>query len=340
MPRSDIIRAACLWGYCQLTRFLAHEPAPLLAEVGLSEESLDNPDLYVSRPAVVSLLELSAVKLDCPDFGLRLGRIQDVNILGAVAFAMRNAPDLRSALHVMARYVHFQAPMANASLEPSDIASEERMAFHAPDDNRITGVQRTECVIGLFCRIADHLSGHNLRATRIMFRHAPVSTSDVYKEYFHLKPEFGAPVSAVCMNRHELALPLQTANPALESIVERYLELTAPAPGLDIGRRVHQAIAQIMRHGNATVEDVASMLNMHPRTLQRRLTAEGTTFERARDDVRRRLAEIYLANDVVPLADVAHLLGYANQSVLTRSCLRWFGRTPLAKRQQIMARGR
>ncbi|MGH8431573.1 MAG: helix-turn-helix domain-containing protein [Solimonas sp.] len=79
---------------------------------------------------------------------------------------------------------------------------------------------------------------------------------------------------------------------------------------------------------------------MHPRTLQRRLTEEGATFEKVRDEVRKDMAETYLANQLVPLAHVAHLLGYANQSVLTRSCLRWFGRTPLAMRQQIAGRGR
>jgi AraC-like DNA-binding protein len=107
-----------------------------------------------------------------------------------------------------------------------------------------------------------------------------------------------------------------------------------------VGPRVREAIAQIMRHGNASVEDVADMLHMHARTLQRRLMVEGTTFERVRDDVRKRLAEIYLGNELLALAEVSHLLGYANQSVLTRSCLRWFGRTPLAMRQQIVGRGR
>jgi AraC-like DNA-binding protein len=102
--------------------------------------------------------------------------------------------------------------------------------------------------------------------------------------------------------------------------------------------RVHQAIVQIMRAGHgASIEDVCDMLHIHPRTLQRRLTEEGTTFERVRDDVRKQMAEIYLANEIVPIAHVAHLLGYANQSVLSRSCLRWFGKTPLALRQQLNA---
>jgi len=336
----DIIRAGVLWGYCQLTRFLGHDPALLLDEVGLREQDLDNPDKYISRPAAVTLLERTAERLDCSDFGLRLGQVQDVNVLGALAFAIRNAPDLRGAVMTMVRHVHCFAPLMMVAMEPGETANEERVVFHHLSNDRGDAVQHTERAISLFCRLDDHLTGHQLHATRVMFNHAPASPSDVYLEYLGVKPEFGAPVTAVSMERRALALPLKTANPQLQAIVERYLELNTPAPGPDIGRRVHQAIAQIMRHGNATIEDVADMLNMHPRTLQRRLMLEGITFERARDDVRRQLAQIYLANDVVPLAHVAHLLGYANQSVLTRSCLRWFGKTPLAVRHQVAGHGR
>jgi AraC-like DNA-binding protein len=336
---ADIIRAGALWGYLQLTRFLAHDPAPLLAEAGLSEADLDNPDRYISRPAVVALLEISAKRLDCPDFGLRLGRMQDMYILGPLAFAMRNARDLRGALETMARHVNYQSPLSSIRMEPGDNANEERIVSYHEGDEPDATVQMVERGICLFCRVDDHLTGERVHAKRIMFAHAPASSRDVYAEYFSVAPEFNAPVTAVCMDRRDLALPVTTANPQLHAILERYLEFNAPAPGADITRRVREAIVQIMRNDNATIEDVAAVLKTHPRTLQRRLTAAGTTFERARDSVRKQMAEIYLANDVVPLAHVAHLVGYANQSVLTRSCLRWFGKTPLAMRQQV-ARGR
>ena len=336
---NDIIRAGSLWGYVQLTRFLAHDPAPLLAEAGLSEADLDNPDRYISRPAVVALLELSAERFKCSDFGLRLGSMQDIYILGALAFAMRNAPDLRGALETMIRHVNFHAPLVSIRTEPGDNADEERIVFYHEGDEPHSTAQMTERAMSLFCRVDDHLTGKRVGAKRIMFAHAAVSSSDVYAQYFSVMPEFNAPVTGICMSRRDLALPVTTANPQLHAIVERYLEINAPTPETDVRRRVREAIVQIMRHDNATIEDVAAMLNTHPRTLQRRLTAAGTTFERARDEVRKYMAEIYLANDVVPLAYVAQLLGYANQSVLTRSCVRWFGKTPLAMRQEV-TRGR
>src|SRR5262245_23182733 len=335
---ADIVRAGALWGYCPLTRFLAHDPHPLLEEVGLSEDDLDDTDHFVPRPAVVALLQLSAARLDCSDFGLRLAGVQDVNVLGALAFAIRNAPDWSGAIATIVRHVSYHAPLAALSIEPGDNPNEVKLAFrHAGGPG---GPQAVEHAIGLFCRIDRHLTGDQYRPTHITFPHAPVSSSDVYAEHFGLAPEFGADGIAVHIDRRELSMPIKNANPQLHALCEHYIELNTPNAGSDIGRRVHQAVTQIMRNGNASIEDVASMLHMHPRTLQRRLTAEGTTFEKVRDDVRRHMAEIYLANDVVPLAHVAHLLGYANQSVLTRSCLRWFGKTPLAMRQQVTGRGR
>jgi AraC-like DNA-binding protein len=339
-PEQDIIRSGCLWGYRQLTQFLGCDPAPLLAEAGVAEQSLDDPDTYIPRPAVVELLERTAERTACSDFGLRLGRVQDVNVLGALAFAIRNASDLRAAVAVMIRHIQYQAPLNSVSVQPDGSPDTERIILHHAHDSGSEAVQMAERAVGLLCRIDDHLTGEPVREKRVLFRHAPVSSSDVYAEHLGVVPEFGSEVTAVCMDRRDLALPLRSANRQLQILVERYLELNSPAPGPQITPRVRMAIGQIMRHDNASVEDVADMLQVHPRTLQRRLMEEGATFERLRDDVRKQLAEIYLGNELVPLAEVAHLLGYANQSVLTRSCLRWFGKTPLAMRQQIVARGR
>jgi AraC-like DNA-binding protein len=337
----NIIRAGALWGYPQLTHLLNGDPAPLLAEVGLSEAAIDDPDGYVSRPAVVALLERTAKALYRTDFGLRLAGVQDVHVLGALAFAIRNAPDLRSAIATMVRHVQHHSPQASVSLGPGENANVERVTLQATaTDTDGPGPQMAEHAVSLFCRIYRHVTGGQFRPSGVTFVHAPVSSSDVYEEHFGRAPQFNAAAATVSVERRDLALPLKTANPPFRAIVEHYLQLNAPRGTDNTGEQVRHAAAQIMRHTNASIDDVASMLHMHARTLQRRLAEEGTTFERVRDEVRKRMAEVYLANDVVPLAHLAHLLGYANQSVLTRSCLRWFGKTPLALRQLVASRGR
>lgn len=96
-------------------------------------------------------------------------------------------------------------------------------------------------------------------------------------------------------------------------------------------------IARMMRDGACTSTDLAAALAMHERTLQRRLKAEGTSFEVIRDDVRRELAQAYLAQRNIPLAHVAEMLGYAEASAFTRACQRWFGQAPRDVRKTLGA---
>ncbi|AQA04337.1 hypothetical protein BVC93_20065 [Mycobacterium sp. MS1601] len=70
----------------------------------------------------------------------------------------------------------------------------------------------------------------------------------------------------------------------------------------------------------------------HPKTLQRRLAAEGETFADIVDRIRRDTARRLLLSTTLDLSQLRRQLGYAEQSVLTRSCKRWFGTTPSAYR--------
>jgi AraC-like DNA-binding protein len=73
---------------------------------------------------------------------------------------------------------------------------------------------------------------------------------------------------------------------------------------------------------------VARLVALHPRTLQRRLAAEGTTFAAVLDEVRREAARRYLTTTDMPMSQVAGLLGLSEQSALSRCCRRWWGTTP------------
>ena len=97
-------------------------------------------------------------------------------------------------------------------------------------------------------------------------------------------------------------------------------------------RNVASDHAELWSFGYA---EVADALSMHPRTLQRRLREEGTTFEDIKDEARKDLAQRYLAYPDVPLAQVTAVFDYSEQSALTRSCQRWFHTTPSALRANL-----
>jgi AraC-like DNA-binding protein len=63
--------------------------------------------------------------------------------------------------------------------------------------------------------------------------------------------------------------------------------------------------------------------------LQRRLDEEGHTFDALLDLVRKdRFVEIMRRSERPSLADIALMLGYSDQTALSRVCKRWFGVSP------------
>jgi len=87
-------------------------------------------------------------------------------------------------------------------------------------------------------------------------------------------------------------------------------------------------IAAMLYSGEPTIERVARAGGMSVRTLQRRLTEEGTSFSVQLTVVRRRLANKLLLEHDATINDITTRLGYSSQSALTRAVRRWTGRTP------------
>lgn len=104
------------------------------------------------------------------------------------------------------------------------------------------------------------------------------------------------------------------------------------------GRYIFRGLVRSLGTARSTCLDVASALALHPRTLQRRLRAEGASFEELLDEVRSDLASRYLEQANLPISQVASLLDYGEQSALTRSCKRWFSRSPRSLGAELLAR--
>jgi AraC-like DNA-binding protein len=107
-----------------------------------------------------------------------------------------------------------------------------------------------------------------------------------------------------------------------------------PSRERTVVEQAEEVLRGLTRAGMADLARVAQALGLHPRTLQRRLQAEGVRFGELLDAQRKAWAGELMVQRSLPLADIAQLLGFADQSVLTRACRRWFGATPRQLRGQ------
>ena len=151
----------------------------------------------------------------------------------------------------------------------------------------------------------------------------------MYRRHLGAPVEFEAAHAALAIDRADLDLPLGEHNEELRALAVDYLTVRFPAPAHVVpGPGPQRWSSGCWARGPAATPRWPPPSSMHPRTLQRRLREEGTTFEDIKDEARRALAERYLAHPDVPLAQVTAALDYSEQSALTRSCQRWFHTTP------------
>ena len=93
------------------------------------------------------------------------------------------------------------------------------------------------------------------------------------------------------------------------------------------------AVANLARHGMPELEQVAAELRLSPRVFYRRLADQGMNFRQLRDSSLQQMAESYLLDGRLSLADVSLLLGYTEQSAFARAFKRWTGTSPLQWRR-------
>ena len=121
--------------------------------------------------------------------------------------------------------------------------------------------------------------------------------------------------------------------------VKQYLEPMLAQAKPTVTEKTRRAVYDLLASHRASVEQVAAQLGMNRRALHRQLVREGETFSSILNAVRIELARRYVADRVVPLTDVAHLLGFSELSGFSRWIRTEFDCRPISWRQAERNRG-
>ena len=101
---------------------------------------------------------------------------------------------------------------------------------------------------------------------------------------------------------------------------------------IDLPDKIRRAVTDALSDGVPTLSAIAAEVGVGPRTLQRRLSAQGYSFQRIVDLARQTLAHRLLRETELCLAEIAFLTGFSEQSCFTRAFKRWAGQTPRSYR--------
>jgi AraC-like DNA-binding protein len=187
-----------------------------------------------------------------------------------------------------------------------------------------------ELSIANYVHLARAWTGARIVPREVRFQHARPRDTRELERFFGCKLRFDQRDNALVLERDVLALPFTTSEPALGS----YLEAAAasrleqlPAPSLV--DEVRGAIDDELRNGDVDIERVARRVGVTPRSLQRRLRDEGTSYRELIDTIRHKRA-VDLLQRGLSIGDIAEHLGFSEARAFRRAFRRWTGLVPSA----------
>jgi AraC-like DNA-binding protein len=323
----DVVHARILRFFPELVEELGGDAPALLARAGIDAEGRSG----ATYRQMIHLMELAAAELACPDFGMRLAELQGGGMFGPLGLAMKNSRTFGDALEYVSKhtYAHSLAARIRLTRFPGG-------AFSA-HDILLEGVpvksQLIEQIILVGHLSAMEITGGHARVRRVHFRHQPVSPPKTYRRYFGCEVRFGQQEDGVLFSSADLACPVVDPDSEAFEQVTAFIDSAFVRHLPPLHAQVRGVVMQYLGSERCTNDVVAAELNLHPRTLHRRLRAEGTSFQKIKDEVRRDVMLYYLRQTRLDFTRISERLGFAEQSVMTRCCRRWFGVSPTRVRQ-------
>ncbi|MDK9695791.1 MAG: AraC family transcriptional regulator [Siculibacillus sp.] len=283
------------------------------------------------------LLETAAALLGDPYFGLQVGRRMRATDATGYAMVLLSAPDLRAVLEATERFEPLAHDLGRTTFERT--GRSVRVIWRTPWRALPGARHLVEANVAGLRAVIDWLVEATIPCETVHFAHAPPDGVDpaIHEAFFAAPVCFGAPFDGFVLPAEALDLPVRNRDPVLFTqalaAAERRL---GPLAGQDGDAPSIAALERAVRDGFASgrtrVQDLAAAVGMAPRTLQRRLAELGTSHSRLMDEVRRTLAREWVADETLPLTEVALMLGFTEQSSFNHAFRRWYGVAPGALR--------
>lgn len=333
---AEVVRGSALLGYRELVTELGADADALLAANRVPLAGVGNHEIFIPHLALINAVEAAATVTRTPDFGRRLALRQGIDILGPLGVAVRTAPTVGDAIRIAATYQAAYAPAIALGIEPSEHEHRYFYSFAFLIDRLPPHRQATELALGVMLCGLRVIIGAEFRPLEVHLPHDPTGPEMAYRDFFGAPVQFDAPRAGMVLRAADLARQVSRDQIAHAAVVA-YLESVAGGRDRSLAGRVRRLIRPLLATGSVGLDLVAAELGLHPRTVQRRLAGEGVTLQHLVDEARCQATERYLRDTDLTMAHIARELGYAEQSVLTRSCKRWFGLGPAALRAIMRA---
>lgn len=301
----------------------------------LDRATLENPDARIPIEQADALWQKAYELSGDPNLALHAIEVLPFGAYRVIDFLASSAPTIGAALAKVSDYFPI---IRNGAIRLPYVVGDRVVTFALEAPSCPSAVTRpyaeyTLAAVFLRTRIATH---QRYPLLRVEFTHPRPADISEHERIFDCPVVFGAETCQLVIARDVWDTPRVGSDPALFSVLDSHARMLMdqlPKPA-ELVSQVREALEAELRGGNPQLESIARRLAMSPRTLQRRLRDEGLLFNDVLDAMRFRAARAYLSQRDVAGAEVAYLLGFAEQSSFNRAFRRWSGQTPTEYRRR------
>jgi AraC-like DNA-binding protein len=270
-------------------------------------------------------------------FGLHQGQRMGISDLGVLGYVMLHSKTLGKALLAYQKYNFIVCSGFNADM---DVQGEDVVISLFL--NSSPTVPSRHCIEDMTVSFYQTLLGLSCRAIPIkavQFMHDPPTLVGEYAAVLGVVPQFHQEANTLRFSKEILDYPVRGSDERLLGVFKAMAEEVRAklTQGSALTSKLNRWIIECMPSHFPSLQDAAKQLHMSVRTLQSRLKAENTSYNRLANEVRKELAIRYLAQQEYTIGEIAYLLHFSEPSAFQTAFRKWTNAAPGEYRQRAEA---
>jgi AraC-like DNA-binding protein len=298
----------------------------LLRRAGLPAGFFQQEKIYATTTELFAFWRAVAEMSADSGIGLKFGAEPRLERYHPAAIAAVCSRSFRDALQRLARYKQLTCP---EEIRVHTIQDEASVEFFYLQAEEIQPDVMVDLCLSWIASIGRRGTDGQVTPLRLELTR-PAQNRELLETRYGCRVRFKASRNALVFRGSDLDRPFVTHNEDLLTVIGAQLEteLAERNTRPEVGEQVRHTLKRSLAGKRPTLQHVARELRTSVRTLQRRLTHAGITFQQLVEDTRRELAQHYLKQSTVELHETAYLLGYEDSNSFFRAFHLWEGTSP------------
>lgn len=328
--RLELTRVGGAIAIPKILRDLGADANAVIDAAALQPETLTDSENVIPFTALGHLLQRCVEATHVEHMGLLLGQNSSTASLGYLGLLVENSPNVRAALDNLIRHFHIHDGRGVPIL---DISQGTASLGYAIFENSVpAAMEIIDGAVASLFNVMRRLCGSSWHPIEVRLPRSKPRSTKPFDSFFEVPVRFGTEHGIVVFSSDWLMQPVSDANSLIRRLVEDRIGQIEAEMVDSLEGQLRRLLRSLVLTRRCSLESVAQLFALEPRTFARRLEREEIKFRSLIDDARYEVARHLLADTSLAMTQVAAMLDYSEASAFSRAFRRWSGKTPVAWR--------